>query len=273
VLQEGWLIIDEDSGEVEMTCCIAALCDESRTIVCASDRAISNGIIESEPKVSKILILHPSWRLMYAGREISPVFDIVDQARQGLGDGKQFTLQQISSVVERAYTQVIPNPIQNQLYLLLFGFDASGKGYISSIAPTNPIKAMRRDSPGYWSIGSGHIGAFYMMDYRQVSYANSLAHMVYYVFEGKYSGELAPGVGKNKTDLFIWRAGLKPLAVGKRSKERLEDIAYRSQPRTFEQKYHKQVEELPEVVKITKKRQLRNGSPAIAHISSKRAKS
>jgi hypothetical protein len=57
--------------------------------------------------------------------------------------------------------------------------------------------------------------------------------MVYCVFEGKYSGEFAPGMGKNKTDLFIWHSGEAHIAVRKPSKTELEKMAYALQPRPF----------------------------------------
>jgi 20S proteasome alpha/beta subunit len=244
------LLLNVWSEEPLMTCCIAALCDNGRAIVYASDRAVSNGIIESEPKTSKILTLHPSWRLMYSGAETSPVFDIADEICASLPRDKSFTIREIDQIVEHSYSQVIPSSSYNQyrISLLVFGFDtSSGRGYISSVDPVNPIKAMRRDSPGYWAIGTGRIGAFYMMDFRQVSYKESLARMVYAIFERKYSGELATGVGKEKTDLFIWRGGEKPIAVKRESKRRLEKLAYRLQPKAFKNKHRLIVATLPEV--------------------------
>jgi hypothetical protein len=65
-----------------MTCCVASICDEGKSIVLVSDKMIGTGMIESEPEISKVLWLHKNWRVMLAGDDIAPAFPIVDTAKQ-----------------------------------------------------------------------------------------------------------------------------------------------------------------------------------------------
>src|SRR5262249_54209119 len=67
-----------------MTCCVAALCDNRKSIVLVSDKMVGMGMIEAEPEISKILQLHKQWRVMIAGDDIAPAFAIVESARRKL---------------------------------------------------------------------------------------------------------------------------------------------------------------------------------------------
>ena len=69
-----------------MTCCIAALCDDGKNIVLVADKMIGIGFIESEPNINKLLQLNKSWWVLFAGEDISPVFDIVDDAKRHISD-------------------------------------------------------------------------------------------------------------------------------------------------------------------------------------------
>jgi hypothetical protein len=61
---------------------------------------------------------------------------------------------------------------------------------------------MRHDIPGFYSIGSGGIGAMYMLYYREMSYKKPAREAVYYAMEAKLFGEQASGVGE-QTDLYV----------------------------------------------------------------------
>ena len=69
-----------------MTCCIAAICDDGKNIVLVADKMIGIGFIESEPDINKLLQLHKNWWVLFAGEDISPVFDIVDYAKRHIRD-------------------------------------------------------------------------------------------------------------------------------------------------------------------------------------------
>jgi hypothetical protein len=44
-----------------MTVCVAAICDNGKTIILVSDRMIGPGFIESEPNLNKVIKLHGQW--------------------------------------------------------------------------------------------------------------------------------------------------------------------------------------------------------------------
>lgn len=67
-----------------MTCCVAALADNARTIVLVSDRQIGMRMISTDPETVKARQVHPRWWLMYAGDDISPIFNIADAIQEGL---------------------------------------------------------------------------------------------------------------------------------------------------------------------------------------------
>jgi 20S proteasome alpha/beta subunit len=67
-----------------MTVCVAAICDNGKTIILVSDRMIGPGFIESEPNINKVVKLHSQWWLLFAGDDISPVFDIIDYAKEAI---------------------------------------------------------------------------------------------------------------------------------------------------------------------------------------------
>ena len=66
-----------------MTTCIAAVCDWGSAIVLIADKMIGMGYVESELEVTKMREIHKNWWMLFAGDDISPVFDIVDYAKEG----------------------------------------------------------------------------------------------------------------------------------------------------------------------------------------------
>jgi hypothetical protein len=227
-----------------MTCCVAALCDRRRSLVYVSDRKLSNGAIEAEPKISKVIDIHSDWRLMYAGHDTSAVFDIADSIREQLG-APHYTVRQVNQAVESAYNARIGTSdlIRFNLQLLVIGFELDGVGYVSVKTPSSSV--LRRDSPGFWAIGTGQIGALYIMNFRQVGHRTPLSRMLFAALEAKYYGEMATGVGE-KTDLSIWHFGQRPIPVRKQSQKRLFKIAYELLPRKFKKRHLQSVKALPE---------------------------
>jgi len=71
-----------------MTCCVACICDNGKTIVSVADRMVGVGFIESELDISKMLELHNGWRVLLSGDDITPVFDIIDYAKEYLQKNK-----------------------------------------------------------------------------------------------------------------------------------------------------------------------------------------
>lgn len=223
-----------------MTVCVATLCDEGRGLVLVSDKKVGKGYVEGEPEISKLQMIHPHWFMMMSGDDISPLLDIADLARQELTHGQE-SLENVAESMQRNYELVrerraeathlkplgwsmerftkeggnLPNydviqarvsDYELPVEVLVAGFDRTlsppGKIFtMSSIMRGIPV---RHDIPGFATIGSGAVGAEYMLFYRDVSPKLPMRAAVYYALEAKYFGEFASGVGE-RTDLFAIR--------------------------------------------------------------------
>jgi 20S proteasome alpha/beta subunit len=259
-----------------MTVCIAALCDNRKAIILAADKMVGSHAIESEAEIHKVLHLHKDWRVMLAGNDISPAFEIVDSAKKRLPKGKTFTVQEVENAIVESYREqrlagaasqylaprgltletfnsaasnVLPESLRLsldsaiegyrlELELLVAGFDRNGRGHIFSISDyDNRGAARRHDIPGFQAIGSGSHGANYMMMYRALSPPLPIRWALYLVLEGKYFGELASGVG-SRTDLYILRRGKPSIKIKEDTVEdKLIKICQEVEPRSLKQKH------------------------------------
>jgi hypothetical protein len=80
-----------------------AACDEGKTIALIADKMVGLGYVESEPDISKIQVLHKDWRVMFAGNDIAPAFDIIHAAREKLAPTPAPTLATVMTEVAAAY--------------------------------------------------------------------------------------------------------------------------------------------------------------------------
>jgi hypothetical protein len=67
-----------------MTCCVAALCDDGKTLILISDRMFTTWTIQSVLDINKLRNLSKHWWVLFSGDDISPVFDILDWTREAL---------------------------------------------------------------------------------------------------------------------------------------------------------------------------------------------
>ena len=194
-----------------MTVCIAALCENRKSIVLMADKMIGfgGGYIEAELDIHKILPLHKDWYVMLAGNGIGPVFDMIDYAREALSP-TSVSIHEVIDATTSAYRKARmeraeglylasrgwnldrfisePTLLHEAVYrdrdlelhnfnleitLLLAGFDKDGMGHVFSI--DNPGIVERQDTPGFWAIGSGDMGAISMLSYRELSAKASVA--------------------------------------------------------------------------------------------------
>jgi 20S proteasome alpha/beta subunit len=241
-----------------MTCCIAAVCDDGKNIVLVADKMIGIGFIESEPDINKLLQLHKNWWVLFAGDDISPVFDIVDYAKRHIRDSlvkaksnadEPIDLRLAMDAIRTGYEKKRLEEAES-LYLKPIGWDvdsfnaggqtnlpdfgeikarladfsfniellvagfSEGKGYVFALYGSGPEKGLikRHDVPGFYAIGSGGIGAVYMMYYRDMSSKMTLRETVYYAMEAKLFGEQASGVGE-RTDMYVATADGKFIRI------------------------------------------------------------
>lgn len=257
----------------QMTVCIAALADNGKTLVLVADKMVGWDVIESE-LAEKIRPLHKDWRLMFAGNDIGPTFDIIARARQQLPRDRGASTEQVIQAVKSSYDDerlsraetlyLRPigltvkrflehgkrflteaehqkifdklNSYRLEVHFLVAGFDRRGKGNIFTVNTMNDGQHQRHESPGFAAIGSGGVAADYMMYWRNLTPKMHVREVLYYAFEAKWFGEEAIGVGE-ETDLYIMQAGKRhiKLDLDKTIEKRLVPICKALQPRTLRQ--------------------------------------
>jgi len=227
-----------------MTCCIAAICDEGKSIVLVMDKLIGAMFVEAQPDVEKAINVHDNWWVMYAADDISPVFEITDAIRDELRRKKRFSIEEVEDIVGRCYEDArikrathrylkrwkmeadvfvqsgakllgrrAAKKLRKQVRefdmrvaLIVAGFDSKGEAKLFSIDDGVP---QRQDVPGFCAIGSGAPPAENIMMYRgELSYKTPLRSALYYAIEGKYFSEAANGVG-SRTDMYVLRSKSK----------------------------------------------------------------
>lgn len=82
-----------------MTTCVATICDDGKALVLVADKMVGVGFIESELEITKMRPIHKDWWMMFAGDDISPVFDIVDKAKIKIGATASVTIGQVQEAV------------------------------------------------------------------------------------------------------------------------------------------------------------------------------
>ncbi len=224
-----------------MTVCVAALCDKGSAMVLVSDKMVgTGGYIEGEPEIEKLIGIHPHWTMMMSGDDISPLFELADLARAELPSDKPAHLHEVIEVMQRNYEAirmkraeaeylkpigwtverfttegatllrnydtVESNLSQYELSveLLVAGFDPalSPPGKIFTMSSRSKGIPVRHDIPGFAAIGSGGVGAEFMLYFKSVSYSLPVRAAAYYALEAKYFGEQASGVGL-RTDMYV----------------------------------------------------------------------
>jgi len=107
-----------------MTTCVAAITDEGKALILVADKMIGVGWVESELEITKMRELHKDWWVLFAGEDITPVFDIVDYAKERL-KAKVSESVSIGEVQEAIKTAFAQKRIENAttLHLLPIGWD------------------------------------------------------------------------------------------------------------------------------------------------------
>jgi len=231
-----------------VTTCVAATTHEGKALILVADKMVGVGWVESELDITKMREIHKDWWMLFAGNDLTPVFDIVDYVKERLPAEGPATIKQVEEAVKTAVAQkrienaealyltpigwdiarfnseeahpLLANFMELQakindystgLELLIAGFD-SGKAHIFTLHDGGETKGVphRYDIPGFAAIGSGATGADYFMYYRHLGPNLPVREAVYYTLEAKYFGEQAGSVSAS-TDLFIARPGKKLL--------------------------------------------------------------
>jgi hypothetical protein len=105
-----------------MTTCVAVICDDGNAIVLVADKLIGIGYVESELEITKMRHIHHNWWVLFAGDDITPVFDIVDYARAGIGPTKTASIADVQEAIGIAFARKRMEEAE-ALYLAPIGWD------------------------------------------------------------------------------------------------------------------------------------------------------
>jgi len=234
-------------------------------------------------------MIHPHWMMMLSGNDISPLLDIADLARCELPPTREASLETVKEVMQRNYELIrmkraeatFLKPIgwtierftrdgnqsllnyehvqsriseyELDVTILVAGFDRTLEpaGKIFTMSGENRGIPIRCDIPGFATIGSGGIGAEYMLFFRDVSQKLPTRAAVYYALEAKYFGEKASGVGV-RTDMFVLRFDgtlmqVVPVNDEKTIERRLIPICERLEPQELTNSDRDVLNTLPEL--------------------------
>jgi len=111
-----------------MTVCVASVCDDGKSLVLVADKMVGIGYITSEPDITKLLNLHKSWWVLFAGDPIASVFNIVEYAKKslakkrGVSVDEPITLELAEEVIQQAFHRKRMEDAE-ALYLKPIGWD------------------------------------------------------------------------------------------------------------------------------------------------------
>lgn len=222
-----------------MTICIAAICDEGKSVVVASDKMVTANFLalEFEHPGSKVEYLTPTCFALSAGDALAgtelfrscralvnqlnaPTIEIIvnevtnqfSNLRRMRAEEKILTPRGLS--LKSFYIDGLMGKLHPEMAfgidreitqfrfpieLIVTGVDSSG-AHIYSIS--DPGSAEVYDKLGYHAIGSGQRHALYTIIDAEYSSTKGLNEAAYIVYEAKRRAELAPGVG-DATQMFI----------------------------------------------------------------------
>jgi 20S proteasome alpha/beta subunit len=222
-----------------MTVCIAAICDEGKSIVVAADRMMTFGApmnLQAEGAVRKIIKLAENAALLFSG-SVPDAESLAQSARVAAKNGSS-SLKEIADQTARAYQDLKRKKVEDSILRPLLGIEfpqfqqlasqsASSQvlsqllGMISQhnlgldaiiagvddehahlAVVTHPGTAVTLDLVGFSAIGSGGMHALVRLSLGRQRKELSIPETVFNVYEAKKASEVAPGVGK-VTDIAV----------------------------------------------------------------------
>lgn len=242
----------------DMTICIAAICDEGRAIVIASDRQVGVGFTSSELDESKVGDLYKDWHVAIAG-SVTNATEVVLRARRLEKTLPSLMTFDVMASVEKAYRATRMGKVEGTILaahgwtltdfqqhgsqrlppgtyaridteialydlevgLLICGFDENSASIMTIV---NPGVGADHFKLGFWCIGSGSTLAQASLFSRDYSWRWSAKKAAYCLYEAKKVAERATGVGDKATDVFLIRKGKEVFGLPKEQKDVLEKI-------------------------------------------------
>lgn len=223
--------------EIQLTICIAAICDEGKSVVAASDRMITSEqiAIEFEHDTPKIYQVTKKCIVLSAGNALAHT-KVVGRAKEKLTEISDPSIEVVASTLKDIYQEERRLRAES-LHLKPRGMDLDSfyQGFIrtmpadmasfidQNISTSNfglelivagvdemgahiygiydPVISDSFDSLGFHAIGSGSIHAITMVAYKYESKMTK-DKMKNFIFSVKKASEKAPGVGK-MTDMRV----------------------------------------------------------------------
>lgn len=81
-----------------MTVCVAAVCADGKALVLIADKMVGLGYVTSDLDITKMRPLHKDWWILFSGDDLSPVFDIIDYAKDALHNEHKLTPEDPASL-------------------------------------------------------------------------------------------------------------------------------------------------------------------------------
>lgn len=137
-----------------MTTCVAVNCGNHKALVFCADKQLGLGHVHNILG-NKIRQIHPNWRLMFAGGDTQPIFDIIDRIKSKLV-GKNGavlakpTTQQVRLVVQAAWAEELNFRTQAKIFSKRKGwtlerFFNEGKDHFLPSDTASLIEAIERE--------------------------------------------------------------------------------------------------------------------------------
>lgn len=256
---------------VPVTVCIAAICENDKIVVGASDRMLTAGDIQFEPQQSKLFPITTSIVAMIAGdaaMQAEVLQEVRDEASRRI-DAEPKNWLRVRDVAERhshfftevrqkraekailkplgldrltfiTYQKDMNTDFIRQLATELLNFEVPEVSTIfAGIDETGPHLYVTRnenvtcqDSVGFASIGAGYWHADSQFMFAGHTRARPLAETLLLTYSAKKHAEVAPGVGSG-TDMFHIGGLGSYFTIGTHVTAKLEDIYQESRGKIY----------------------------------------
>ncbi len=226
-------------GERSVTICIAAICDEGKSLISASDSMITNRMlsIQFEHPLRKVTLLSEKCIALTAGDALAHT-ELFGMVQGGISQLKSPSIQDIVEQIKECYQNIrkskinerilkprgfssfqefyeshrtlvpeIAMVIQSRIDDFDYGLDiivaGAGNGNAHIYGINDPGTSQCFDAIGFHAIGSGLPHALNTLIAREHHSGTTLEESLLIVYEAKKVAEKAPGVGSNRTDLGV----------------------------------------------------------------------
>ena len=190
-----------------MTVCLAAVCDQGRSIITASDTQFSSGY--DAAYAGKVEGIHRDWQLLFAG-DVAKCELAIDWIHRTT-DARPKGTDQMLAIVEAACAKHALGKGEIREFLVA-GFDPYPRLMVTVEEGRKPLRRILFDRIGYAAIGSGALIANHHLRLYQPNRTRSIAWTAYACCAAKFFSEGADGVSPD-THVYCFQKGLADLRL------------------------------------------------------------